>query len=119
MILINFFFCFNLEININMNSDDSKKLVQKLISELDQTIRERILNEITLPISLLINPVNQRRKSCGKIPRPQNPFILFRRDFTARLKLQNPKCRLSLSEISKEASKSWHNASHNKRNAYE
>ncbi|CAG8439117.1 9263_t:CDS:2 [Funneliformis caledonium] len=61
---------------------------------------------LTLPLEELLVPKLSIR---GKIPRPQNAWMLFRKDFTAGIKLlpMHDNKKLCVQEISSLASKSW------------
>jgi hypothetical protein len=58
--------------------------------------------QLTLPLDDL---VNSPLKSNGTIPRPKNSFIIFRNDYSARIKAQSSK--LTVSKISGIVSQAW------------
>ncbi|CAG8596680.1 3510_t:CDS:1 [Paraglomus occultum] len=64
----------------------------------------------TLSVSLdsLIKPKRGRnRNHCSKPPRPSNSWILFRTNFTSRLRSQYPENSYSIVDISRMAGKDW------------
>ncbi|RIA99649.1 hypothetical protein C1645_811231 [Glomus cerebriforme] len=71
--------------------------------------------ELTLTVEELLAPSKKKRKvkSQSPPPRPQNVFILFKKDLTARLKRDNPEYakRLLLCENSRLAKATWENSS--------
>ncbi|RIA99646.1 hypothetical protein C1645_730726 [Glomus cerebriforme] len=60
--------------------------------------------ELTLPFEELLLPKPMKN---GKIPRPQNPWMLFRKDFTAKIKIFSKINKLRVQDISSLASNSW------------
>ncbi|CAG8485320.1 6342_t:CDS:2 [Paraglomus occultum] len=67
----------------------------------------------TLPLEKLLDPTpsprSRRRAKTCYAPRPQNAFILYRRDFVERVARANGK--MVLHSISKKASECWNNES--------
>ncbi|KAF0421495.1 MATA-HMG [Gigaspora margarita] len=68
--------------------------------------------ELTIEIEELVSPPKNSRKAAkfrkdpsSSPPRPQNAFLLFRRDFYARLKLN--KIKISNGDVSRLASEEW------------
>src|SRR5438105_2181945 len=58
--------------------------------------------KLTLTLTELLIP---KSSTGGKIPRPQNAFMLFRKDFTANIKLTSTNTKkLRVQEISQRAS---------------
>ncbi|CAG8521584.1 4090_t:CDS:1 [Paraglomus occultum] len=57
----------------------------------------------------IFSPIRKRRKSSNKSspPRPQNAWLLFRRDFECRVRSQRPNELHTLNKISKTAAESW------------
>ncbi|CAG8656072.1 15139_t:CDS:1 [Cetraspora pellucida] len=64
--------------------------------------------ELTLQQEELLAPRKQKKKT-RKAPRAQNKFILFRKDYTARVRRKEPRRAKSMKtqEFSKEASEKW------------
>ncbi|CAG8567166.1 3095_t:CDS:1 [Paraglomus brasilianum] len=65
---------------------------------------------LTISYDILLKPTGKRRKNSNKKslpPRPQNGWILFRRDFESRVRSQCPDVLHTLKEISKMAAESW------------
>ncbi|CAG8809785.1 14807_t:CDS:1, partial [Racocetra persica] len=63
--------------------------------------------KFTLPLDELLAPREQRESH--NPPRSQNKFILFRKDYTARMRKENPNRTKSMKtrDLSKEASEAW------------
>ena len=59
---------------------------------------------LTVSLDILLDPTYNQRKS---LPRSQNSFILFRRDFEGRLRAESPNKSYTIHEISKIAGKEW------------
>ncbi|CAG8572167.1 7001_t:CDS:1 [Paraglomus occultum] len=65
---------------------------------------------LTLSCDSILNPIRKRRQNSGKKslpPRPQNGWILFRRNFESQVRSQCPGGSNTLKEISKLAAESW------------
>ncbi|CAG8586495.1 7242_t:CDS:1 [Paraglomus occultum] len=65
---------------------------------------------LTLSLDALLDPTyNQRKKHVTRqlLPRPQNSWIIFRRDFEGRLRAQHPTEPYTIHEISKIAGNQW------------
>ncbi|GBC03233.1 hypothetical protein RclHR1_05020010 [Rhizophagus clarus] len=60
--------------------------------------------QLTLPLDDL---VNSPPKSNGTIPRPKNSFIIFRNDYSARIKTQSS--NMTVAKISRIVSQAWKN----------
>jgi len=59
---------------------------------------------LTVSLDILLDPTYNQRKS---LPRSQNSFILFRRDFEGRLRAESPNKSYTIHEISRIAGKEW------------
>ncbi|CAJ0842465.1 15074_t:CDS:2 [Entrophospora sp. SA101] len=93
-------------------------LINQVISELDPETRNKIDKQITLPLEELIRPTLKSRK--GNIPRPQNLFVIYRKDLQAKLVLKHgPDVGSNLALVSKRASKSWERESQSIREIFE
>ncbi|RIB09383.1 hypothetical protein C2G38_2108716 [Gigaspora rosea] len=69
---------------------------------------EKISYQITLPQEKLLAPHKRKRQS-RKPPRAQNKFILFRKDYIARARKEDPVRTKSMNtrDFSKEAKQQW------------
>ncbi|RHZ75668.1 hypothetical protein Glove_212g167 [Diversispora epigaea] len=79
-----------------------------LVSKLDHSLLRNPPYELTLTIEELTKPSPRDKNeedSDNKVPRPPNGFILYRKDFGAKVKLTQPKLRVQ--DISKMSSKEW------------
>ncbi|GBC03232.1 hypothetical protein RclHR1_05020009 [Rhizophagus clarus] len=77
--------------------------------------------KLTLTIEELLAPSKRKRsKSSSKSPppRPQNVFILFKRDLTARLRLESQES-LTIVKLSKLAKATWENLSNEVRQFFQ
>ncbi|CAG8773082.1 40927_t:CDS:1 [Gigaspora margarita] len=69
---------------------------------------EETFYQTTLPPDVLLAPHKRKRRS-GKPPRAQNKFILFRKDYIARVRKEDPVRTKSMNtrDFSKEAKQQW------------
>ncbi|CAG8628093.1 6287_t:CDS:1, partial [Ambispora gerdemannii] len=73
----------------------------------DLIILSKYLNQLTLSIEELTKPAVKKRGNSDKPPRPQNSWIIFRRDYEAHLRLRNQHVKLKIKETAKECSLKW------------
>ncbi|CAG8473479.1 12067_t:CDS:1 [Funneliformis caledonium] len=93
-------------------------LVEQVINSVGKETLEVILRQVFLPIKELIAPLPKKLRS-NKIPRPQNHFLIYRRDFQAKLIFEKgSKFASKLDYVSKDASKSWGKISTGIKNIY-
>jgi hypothetical protein len=93
-------------------------LVEQVINSIEPNIIETISNQVFLPIKELIAPLPKKSRT-SKVPRPQNPFVIYRRDTQAKLMVEKgSKFGSKLDFVSRVASKNWKNASSEIRNIY-
>ncbi|CAG8630792.1 9730_t:CDS:2 [Paraglomus occultum] len=67
---------------------------------------------LTLSVDTLLNPIPKQRRTRFKQdlpPRPQNSWVLFRKDFECQLRAQHPDVMYTLHEISAIAGVQWKN----------
>ncbi|CAG8471321.1 7622_t:CDS:2 [Diversispora eburnea] len=76
-----------------------------LVSKLDHSLLRNPPYKLTLTIEELTKPSHREEDSDNKVPRPPNGFILYRKNFGAKVKLTQPKLRVQ--DISKMSSKEW------------
>ncbi|CAG8563086.1 15862_t:CDS:1 [Cetraspora pellucida] len=103
--------------NISIPNDD---LVNQIIASIDPTILLKIRQYTYLEIKDLIAPKPKKNRSRQKIPRPQNPFVIFRRNEQAKmLSGLDPKMKESmLAFVSKAAGKDWKTANVEVKNVF-
>src|ERR1051325_1580708 len=90
--------------SIHPNQD--VKIVDQVIAEADPVTLIKITNHVSLPIEMLITPNKTSRR--GNTPRPQNSFVIYRRDFMAKLSgIYGPELSSNLPLVSSNASKWW------------
>jgi hypothetical protein len=83
-------------------------IVEKVVSTLiDEPTLVQIENYITLSLYDLLIPTENVR---GKVPRPQNSYIIYRRNYQARLALSDEP-NATLNKVSKISSTDWKNES--------
>ncbi|RIA98677.1 hypothetical protein C1645_748914 [Glomus cerebriforme] len=100
--------------NINQNySLIVEKVVANLIDEATLYVIEK---NITLSIYDLVIPTENFRT--GKIPRPQNSFIIYRRNYQARLALSDAP-NVTLNRVSKITSNKWRKESREIRKVFD
>ncbi|CAG8506186.1 5035_t:CDS:2 [Paraglomus brasilianum] len=58
-------------------------------------------------VDILLNPINKNNTENNSPPRPQNAWVIFRKDFENRLRRLDPNHPHTVQDISKSASKSW------------
>ncbi|CAG8524122.1 4649_t:CDS:2 [Ambispora gerdemannii] len=63
--------------------------------------------QLTLSIEELTKPAVRKRDNSDKPPRPQNSWIIFRRDYEAHLRLCNQHIKQKVKETAKECSLKW------------
>ncbi|CAG8531100.1 13208_t:CDS:1 [Ambispora gerdemannii] len=63
--------------------------------------------ELTLPIEELTKPAKKKRDDSDKPPRPQNSWIIFRKDCEANLRLRSPYVKQKVKHTAKECSLKW------------
>src|SRR4051812_34791620 len=86
---------------------DYSLIVDKVISTLiDEATLHKIEKYVTLSLYDLIIPSENFRT--GKVPRPQNSYIIYRRDFQAKLSLSDTSnSNATLDKVSKISSNTW------------
>src|SRR6185312_6749213 len=83
------------------------------INNLTPTELELIRNPpypLTISYDSILNPIRKRRKNSNKRnlpPRPQNAWVLFRRNFQSQERSQRPDGPHTLKQISKTAAENW------------
>ncbi|RIA81943.1 hypothetical protein C1645_809841 [Glomus cerebriforme] len=93
-------------------------IIEQVLSEVDPLTREKISKQILVPIEKLLCPKKKSRS--GNIPRPQNSFVIYRRDFMTKLESDcGHEVSSDLSFVSKKASKWWASESPEVKNIYQ
>ncbi|CAG8541271.1 7147_t:CDS:1 [Ambispora leptoticha] len=86
----------------------NQEFMDELLSKIEPTYKHKVEECISLSLHELITPKAKSRK--GKTPRPQNPFVLYRRDIQAKLiQLHGKEIGGDLATISRVASDYWKN----------
>ncbi|CAG8793102.1 8842_t:CDS:2, partial [Dentiscutata erythropus] len=92
------------------------EIINYVIGDIDQSTLEKINETVALPIDQLIAPSINRRGR--QIPRPQNSFVLYRRNLNAVINNRND-IKSEFNFISKEASINWSKESNEVKQLYE
>ncbi|CAG8613745.1 1555_t:CDS:1 [Dentiscutata erythropus] len=89
-----------------------------IATNIDPSTLLKIENQIAVPLRQLISPRENRRRRC--IPRPQNNFVLYRRNFHAVItKERGHAVAKNFKLISNEAAKNWSEESNEVKQLYE
>jgi len=86
------------------------EMVENIIkTNIDSTTLNKIEQYISIPLKTLITPrASNRRKSCNNIPRPQNNFVLYRRNLHAIIaREQGSATAKNFKLVSNLAAKKW------------
>ncbi|CAG8442000.1 10413_t:CDS:2 [Acaulospora morrowiae] len=96
-----------------------KEIVDHIIAtNIDPSTLVKIEKQIAVPLRQLISPRENRRRRC--IPRPQNNFVLYRRNFHAVItKERGHAVAKNFKLISNEAAKNWSEESNEVKQLYE
>ncbi|CAG8611574.1 6322_t:CDS:2 [Dentiscutata erythropus] len=87
-------------------------------TNIDPITLTKIEKQIAVPLRQLISPRENRRRRC--IPRPQNNFVLYRRNFHAVItKERGHSVAKNFKLISNEAAKNWSEESNEVKQLYE
>ncbi|CAG8666655.1 17832_t:CDS:1 [Funneliformis caledonium] len=101
------FFVFKINENILSNNELNPNNPISLNNELnDYQIVYNSNYPFTIDRNMLINN-SKKRTGSNKAPRPQNPFILYRRDMSARLKAESADNKIKEAKRSKEIAIRW------------
>ncbi|CAG8453345.1 5044_t:CDS:2, partial [Scutellospora calospora] len=86
-----------------------EELVNKIIASIDPAIISKIKQHTFMEIKDLIAPRPKKIRNRHKIPRPQNPFVIFRRNAQAKMEadLESEIKESMLTLVSKAAGKDW------------
>ncbi|CAG8798274.1 35891_t:CDS:1 [Gigaspora margarita] len=103
--------------NVCIPNDD---LVNQIIASIDPVVILKIRQHTYLEIKDLIAPKPKKNRNRQKIPRPQNPFVIFRRNEQAKMATGlDPKMKESmLAFVSKAAGKDWKTANAEVKNVF-
>ncbi|CAG8443989.1 9020_t:CDS:2 [Dentiscutata heterogama] len=89
-----------------------------IATNIDPSTLVKIEKQIAVPLRQLISPRENRRRRC--IPRPQNNFVLYRRNFHAVItKERGHAVAKNFKLISNEAAKNWSEESNEVKQLYE
>ncbi|CAG8854072.1 25685_t:CDS:1, partial [Gigaspora margarita] len=92
-------------------------IINRVIGNIDQLTLIKINKTVELPLDQLIAP-RINHQSGQRIPRPQNSFILYRRNLSAIMNKKND-ATSNFNFISKEAAKNWSNESYEIKQLYD
>ncbi|CAG8491209.1 9181_t:CDS:1 [Ambispora gerdemannii] len=74
------------------------------LSETERKLLNECSYDLTLPIEKLTMPSN---KNPNKTPRPQNHWIIFRKDCEANIRLRDPNVKKKIKDTARECSLKW------------
>ncbi|CAG8464676.1 13483_t:CDS:1 [Ambispora gerdemannii] len=80
-----------------------------IMSEYDKKMLRDPPYKLSLSMDKLLAPAKRTRKNKKVLnnPRPQNKWIIFRKDYVAKLRLLNPNATYQIQDISKECGVEW------------
>ncbi|CAG8696947.1 14963_t:CDS:1 [Acaulospora morrowiae] len=93
--------------------EDLKRSIDK---NFKKTYPQGMKIETSLPLDQLLAPCKKTRGKKGRITRPQNAFILYRKDNQAKIKEDNPDAKFE--QVSKIVGDLWKNESNQRKNNY-
>ncbi|CAG8477342.1 568_t:CDS:1 [Funneliformis mosseae] len=100
------------------NNDYDERMIQKtILEETTPEEREELQRFTFLNLNELIKP-KVRLNNDKPPPRPQNAFVIFRKDYQARLTSQHPTLSSAFRDISTTSSKLWKEASDDQKNCF-
>ncbi|CAG8525935.1 8442_t:CDS:2 [Diversispora eburnea] len=103
--------------NIEIYAPDTDTLESIITSTITQDERRQIDSTIFLPLYDLIMPTHKPRRK--KAPRSQNSFVIFRKNFQAKITHEKgPEYSAQLKIISKHAKVIWHSLDIEKKSIY-
>jgi len=86
------------------------EIIDEAINSVDPHVMTKIRSFVTIPVEDLIRPKRKSRK--GQTPRPQNLFVLYRRDMQAKMiNCAGARVGSDLPFVSKKASFEWEHVS--------
>ncbi|RHZ47237.1 hypothetical protein Glove_586g27 [Diversispora epigaea] len=91
-------------------------LKQAIYKNFKKTYPNGMSVETTLPLDQLLAPCKKTRGKKGRITRPQNAFILYRKDIQARIKESNPDAKFE--DVSKMVGELWKKETNQRKNNY-
>ncbi|CAG8558194.1 903_t:CDS:1, partial [Ambispora gerdemannii] len=77
------------------------------LSETERKLLNKCPYALTLTIEELTKPAKKIRNNCDKPPRPQNSWIIFRKDFEANIRLRSPGVKQKVKNTANECSLKW------------
>ncbi|CAG8479787.1 1632_t:CDS:2 [Ambispora gerdemannii] len=77
------------------------------LSETERKLLNECPYSLTLTIEELTKPSKKIRINCDKPPRPQNSWIIFRKDFEANIRLRSPGVKKKVKITANECSLKW------------
>ncbi|CAG8533526.1 11_t:CDS:1 [Gigaspora rosea] len=97
-----------------------ENLVNKIVASIDPVVLSKIKQHTYLEVKDLIAPRPKKNRNRQKIPRPQNPFVIFRRDAQAKMEagIESEMKESMLALVSKTAGKDWKTADAEVKNVF-
>ncbi|CAG8438661.1 9721_t:CDS:1 [Diversispora eburnea] len=104
----------------NVHLYDTPQFKETLKQAIDKNFKKTYPNgmsvETTLPLDQLLAPCKKTRGKRGRITRPQNAFILYRKDIQAKIKEVNPDAKFE--DVSKIVGELWKTETNQRKNNY-
>ncbi|CAG8702165.1 5810_t:CDS:1 [Gigaspora margarita] len=86
---------------------------KQCLNEEEHALLQNPPYQLTLSLSELLSPARKNRKNKSKpenkIPRPQNAWVLFRKDYEANQRMRFPDKALKMKNVSTDAGDVWRN----------
>ncbi|CAG8541951.1 2309_t:CDS:1 [Diversispora eburnea] len=93
-----------------------EEFLRSINKHVKRTYPDGMSVETTLPLDQLLAPCKKTRGKKGRITRPQNAFILYRKDTQAKIFKSNPNTKLD--QVSRIVSDLWKNETNQRKNHY-
>ncbi|RHZ76966.1 hypothetical protein Glove_187g74 [Diversispora epigaea] len=93
-----------------------EEFLRSVNKNVKKTYPDGMIVETTLPLDQLLAPCKKTRGKKGRITRPQNAFILYRKDTQAKILKSKPDTKLD--QVSKIVSDLWKNETNQRKNHY-
>ncbi|CAG8459714.1 3622_t:CDS:1 [Ambispora gerdemannii] len=77
------------------------------LTETERQLLKEPPYDLTLQIEELTKPSKKNKNKLDKLPRPQNSWIIFRRDYQASLRCRSPNARQEVKHTAQECSLIW------------
>ncbi|CAG8510794.1 16104_t:CDS:1 [Acaulospora colombiana] len=104
------------DVHLFETSQFKEDLRRSISKNFKKTYPQGMKEETTLPLDQLLAPCKKTRGKKGRITRPQNAFILYRKDVQAKIKRDNPNAKFE--QVSKIVGELWKKETNPRKNNY-